>query len=74
MNSQLNAQRLEALSTDIARGKASGPVRPAEQVFSRLQSKYTNQHMASLSAEEQQRRSVALDKMAANARDLGLEY
>ena len=34
---------LQALRHDIAQGKASGPVRPASEVFGRLQSKYATQ-------------------------------
>lgn len=34
------AVRLQALRNDLAQGKASGPLRPADEVFERLQSKY----------------------------------
>ncbi len=37
------AIQLEALRADIAAGKASGPGRPAEPVFDRLQVKYAQQ-------------------------------
>ena len=40
---QHQAIQLEALRADIAAGKASGPARPAEPVFDRLQAKYIQQ-------------------------------
>lgn len=40
---QRQAIQLEALRTDIAAGKASGPGRPAGPVFDRLQAKYVQQ-------------------------------
>ena len=36
------AAMLQALRHDIEQGKASGPARPAKEVFDRLQSKYAN--------------------------------
>ena len=40
---QHQAIQLEALRADIVAGKASGPARPAEPVFDRLQAKYIQQ-------------------------------
>jgi antitoxin ParD1/3/4 len=40
---QRQAIQLEALRADIAAGKASGPARPADPVFDRLQAKYVQQ-------------------------------
>ncbi|MCY7317906.1 MAG: type II toxin-antitoxin system ParD family antitoxin [Ramlibacter sp.] len=37
------AMQLQALRTDIAAGRASGPARPAEAAFDRLQGKYAQQ-------------------------------
>ena len=42
-NEQRKAMQLEALRADIAAGKASGPARPADQVFDRLHAKYAQQ-------------------------------
>jgi antitoxin ParD1/3/4 len=35
-----NQRELEALRAEIAAGSASGPSRPAEEVFDRLEAKY----------------------------------
>jgi antitoxin ParD1/3/4 len=40
---QRNQLELEALRAEIAAGKASGPSRPADEVFDRLEAKYAAQ-------------------------------
>lgn len=40
---QRNQLELESLRAEIAAGRASGPTRPAEEVFDRLEAKYSAQ-------------------------------
>lgn len=43
---QRNQLELEALRAEIAAGRASGPAKPAEDVFERLEAKYRAAHTA----------------------------